>query len=65
MLGKGFEELFKEYVQEGLEQGIKALIEDKLEDGASRDLIKERIIKRFQLSDETAEGYINKYAKVS
>ncbi|SEF67603.1 hypothetical protein SAMN02910276_00815 [Butyrivibrio sp. Su6] len=47
-------------LEEGIEQGIDAFIEDKLEDGISTDIIKSKLCKRFEISEEKANEYINK-----
>ncbi|WP_022773681.1 hypothetical protein [Butyrivibrio sp. AE2015] len=47
-------------LEEGIEQGIEAFIEDKLEDGISTDIIKSKLCKRFEISEEKANEYINK-----
>ena len=43
-----------------LEQGIEVFIEDKLEDGISTDIIKRKLCKRFEISEEKANEYVNK-----
>ncbi|WP_207649923.1 hypothetical protein [Butyrivibrio proteoclasticus] len=47
-------------LEEGIEQGIEAFIEDKLEDGISIDIIKSKLCKRFEISEEKADEYIDK-----
>ena len=44
----------------GIEKGIKVFIEDKLEDGISTDIIKRKLCKRFEISEEKANEYVNK-----
>ena len=52
----------KEGKKEGMEQGIAAFIADKLEDGADKETIKDRLMRRFGLKAAEADGYINRYA---
>ena len=53
------EEGRKEGLEEGREEGIKALIIDNMEDGKSKEEILNKLIKRFNLTQEKAEEYIN------
>lgn len=46
---------------EGLTQGITAVIIDNLEEGKSREIIIEKLMKRFSLSLEDALSYYEKY----
>ncbi len=46
--------------ERGLDKGIIIFIEDKLEDGVDRDIIKDKLIKRFDLKPESAEQYIER-----
>ncbi len=48
---------FKAYDQ-GVEQGIRIFIEDKFEDGIPVDVIKSKIIRKFDLSEDKANSYI-------
>ena len=50
-------QMFKE---EGREEGIIIFIEDKLDDHYELPVIKERLIKRFDLDERKAEEYIQK-----
>ena len=52
------EEGRKEGLEEGLEKGIKALIIDNMEDGKTKEEISDKLIKRFDISQEEAEKYI-------
>ena len=47
-------------IEKGIEQGLKQGIEDKLEDGISTDIIKRKLCKRFEISEERANEYVNK-----
>ena len=46
----------------GLDKGIIVFIEDKLDDGVDKEIIKDRLIKRFQLEPKKADQYLKKYA---
>ena len=50
--------------EELIEQGIEAFILDKLEDNCSEDEIIARLQKRFQLTEEKAKKYFEKYGTV-
>ena len=60
---EGLERGIEQGREQGREQGIKCFIEDKIEDGVSIALIKERLMKRFELSEEEADRYMNKYCE--
>ena len=47
---------------EGLEKGIRLFIEDKIEDGFSSEQIREKLRKKFLLSEDLIEEYMKKYA---
>lgn len=57
------EEGRKEGLEEGLEKGIKALIIDNMEDGKTKEEISDKLIKRFDISQEEAEKYIKSCEK--
>ncbi len=48
-------------IEETREGAIKFLIGDYLEDGKSRDQIIQKIMKGFNLDEETAASYFDKY----
>lgn len=48
--------------EKGLEQGIEAFILDKLEDHVDKVVIKNKLIKHFQITEEQAEEYYGKCA---
>ncbi len=50
-------------LQQGLETGIQALIQDNLEEGVAPERIRLKLQKRFRLSEEEAEDYLEKYGK--
>lgn len=58
---------YKEHMDEeynrGKEEGIKAFIEDKLEDGVTKEAIIEKLMKRFDLTKEKATEYLHKYSE--
>ncbi|MBR1670613.1 MAG: hypothetical protein IJ695_07940 [Butyrivibrio sp.] len=58
---------YKEHMDEeynrGKEEGIKAFIEDKLEDGVTKEVIIEKLMKRFDLTKEKATEYLHKYSE--
>ena len=49
--------------EEGREEGIKALIIDNMEEGKSKEEILNKLIKRFNLTQEKAEEYIKSCEK--
>ena len=51
--------------EQGLEQGIQALILDNLEDQKTKEQIIVKLVKRFELSPESAETYYNKYGNIT
>ncbi len=51
----------KAYIkEEGLAEGINAFILDYLEDGKSKKVIIDKLIRRFSLSEEEAQQYYEK-----
>ena len=62
---KGLQDWAKEErlvgMEQGLERGIEAFVQDKLEDGKSKEEIVSKLILRFQLNDEKAVSYYQKY----
>ena len=59
---KGEERGEKRGEKRGLDKGIIVFIEDKLDDGVDKEIIKDRLIKRFQLEPKKADQYLKKYA---
>ncbi len=55
------EALIERTVEETNEGAIKFLIGDYLEDGKSREQIIQKIMKGFNLDEETAANYFDKY----
>lgn len=50
-------------IEKGIEQGIEALILDNLESGVSKEIIIEKLEKRFRLTEEQARRHYDKYGK--
>lgn len=46
---------------QGIEQGIEVFILDHQEEGTAKERVQEKLIRRFGLSSEKAEGYLLKY----
>ena len=51
----------KEGMEQGMEQGICALIQTCRELGASRETVSSALIRRFSISGEEAEGYLERF----
>lgn len=47
-------------IEQGIEQGMEIMILDNLEDGRTQEQIVCKLVKRFQISRETAEDYYRK-----
>ena len=47
---------------EGKAEGIILFIEDKREDGIGEDIIKQKLIKHFKLTNDEADAYLKKEA---
>ena len=60
---KGIKEGIKEGRKEGIEEGIRTLIEFAQDCGYGPDVIMQQLAQRFQLSEEEASGYMEKYLK--
>lgn len=50
-------------LEKGLEQGIAALILDNMEDGKTREQILDKLQRRFNLDNQKAADYYNKYSR--
>lgn len=59
---KGIEQGIEKGIAQGIEQGIEAFITDKLEDGISSEIIIQKLEKRFNLTNEKAREYLDKYS---
>ena len=60
---QGIEQGIERGIKQGREQGIEALILDNLEDGRTEEVIINKLIKRFEMKEEDARRYFDKYAK--
>jgi len=47
--------------KKGIEQGIRAFIIDKREDGAPKEIVIVKLVKLFNISEEDARKYVEKY----
>ena len=56
-----FREIVEAERNKGIEQGIEAFILDKLEDNVPHEIIIQRLMKRFELTQEKATEYVDKY----
>jgi len=59
---EGREEGKKEGIEEGRKEGLEAFILDNLEENISRERILEKLQRRFELSEEKAKAYLEKYS---
>lgn len=48
-------------MEQGMERGIEVFVQDKLEDGKSKEEIVSKLILRFQIDDVKANNYYQKY----
>lgn len=55
--------IYADGVKQGIEQGIYALIEDYTEEGADRERIVEKLMKRFHIPLQKAEEYFERFAE--
>ncbi|MDE5866252.1 MAG: hypothetical protein K2H31_06605 [Lachnospiraceae bacterium] len=62
---KAFEDMriegFEEGIEKGIEKGIRILIQAYQELGISRDVITQKCAEKFEITDESAGNYVNKY----
>jgi len=58
---KALDMIAKEAEERGIEQGIEVFILDHQENGTPKARVLEKLIRRFGLSSERAEGYLLKY----
>ncbi len=54
----------KEGIEQGIEQGIQAFVEDNVEEGVITERIINKLVFRFQLSEEKAKEYVDKFKMV-
>ena len=62
-LSEGIDKGIKQGIEQGIEQGIAALIELCQDMELSRAETKARIVRKFSLSEEKAESYMQQYWK--
>lgn len=58
---RGLQQGIQQGVQQGIQQGIHVLILDNLENGSSKEIILQKLQKRFDLTQEQAEMYFQKF----
>jgi len=56
-------EMLADERQEGIEQGIEAFVLDNLEEGIAEERIAEKLVRRFQVTEEKAKEYVEKYGR--
>lgn len=59
---QGIEQGKEQGKEQGIERGIEAFILDNLEEQKSREQILEKLKKRFQLTEDQANMYLERYA---
>lgn len=57
-LERGLEQGLERGLEQGLEKGIQVFVLDYMEEGISPQRIIEKLMRRFQMSKERAEGYV-------
>ena len=58
------EQMDQEYsrgLEEGREEGIRVFILDKLQEGVAKEIITEKLVKLFEMSNDQAIEFIRKY----
>ena len=58
----GFEDGLECGIERGIERGIQAFILDNLDGGVDENCIVNKLMLRFQLSDDKAKDYLKKYS---
>ena len=59
----GVEEGIEKGLEEGLEKGIKVLVQDYIEEGYSKEIILDKLIRRFSLNRKESSRYYERFAK--
>ena len=59
----GVEEGIEKGLEEGLEKGIKVLVQDYIEEGYSKEIILDKLIRGFSLNREESSRYYERFAK--
>ena len=62
---RGIKKGIEQGIEQGLQQGIKLIILDNIEDGKTREVIIEKLIRHFSLTSDEAEKYYEKYSDVN
>ncbi len=52
----------RDAIEEGREEGIRLFIEDKIEDGFTDEQVREKLRKKFMLSEDRIEECMKRYA---
>lgn len=64
---EALEELMEDEMLErekrGLEQGLRAFVQDNIEENIPKDRIIQKLMKRFELTEEKAWEYYDKFGK--
>ena len=64
---KALEDLYQDGVEEGLEKGIekgiKVLVQDYIEEGYSKEIIRDKLIRGFSLNREESSRYYERFVK--
>ena len=47
--------------ERGIEKGIEVFVKDKILDGVDESIIVKKLVFFYQVSDEKAKGYVEKY----
>ena len=50
---------YEDGLEQGLEQGIQGFVREKLDDSVSTDLIREKLLRYYNLAPEDADRYIS------
>ena len=60
---KALEDLYQYCVEEGIEKVIKVLVQDYIEEGYSKEIIMDKLIRGFSLNREESSRYYERFAK--
>lgn len=60
---QGIEHGIEQGIERGIERGIQAMVLDNLEDGAAKEMIVQKLQKRFSLDAEKAEAYFEQFSR--
>ena len=60
-MAQGMAQGIEQGIEKGIEKGIEVFILDHQEEGTAKERVQEKLIRRFGLSSEKAEGYLLKY----